>query len=55
MRNYIQNVLSNIRDKRVQKEVQTELTDHLLSAEAELTALGCGPEEAAKRAEAALK
>lgn len=54
MRNYIQNVLSNIRDKRVQKEVQTELTDHLLSAEAELTALGCGPEEAAKRAEAAL-
>ncbi|MBR5409788.1 MAG: hypothetical protein IK104_03885 [Clostridia bacterium] len=54
MRNYIQNVLSNIRDKRLQKEVQAELTDHILSAQAELTALGCGLEEAEKRAEAAL-
>ncbi len=52
--NYTRQVLEGIESKRVKRLIEAELENHLAEASAALTDLGCPPEDAANRANAAM-
>lgn len=54
MKRYTRQAIEGIDDKRLKAEIAAELENHMAEHEAELTELGCSPETAAARAEAAM-